>query len=138
MSPRNSAVAIVNMMEKTNCHRIISQSSLSSLMNEVLAEVEGKNYAIRVDELPGLYDVFPGVKAKNRGITYDGNTKVEPYPPRSKPLDENEIVSYLHSSGSTGFPKPIFQTDKTLRSWCRAGAFYACPFVFTTALHASL
>ncbi|KAJ3555779.1 hypothetical protein NM688_g2383 [Phlebia brevispora] len=119
MSPRNSVPAIVNMLEKTSCHRIITQSSLSPLISEVKADLEKKGYALQVDELPALQDVFPELSTKTNGMKRNETKELKPYPSRTKPVDMNAPLTYLHSSGSTGFPKPIPQTQNTFLSWSR-------------------
>ena len=92
------------MMEKTACHHIIADSSTKALIAEVRAELEGKNHAVQTTEPPGLFDAFPtlapGAK-QNEYRAYEG-----PYPYSDARPDE-EVVIILHSSGSTGFPKPI-------------------------------
>ncbi|KAF7789161.1 hypothetical protein EIP86_000098 [Pleurotus ostreatoroseus] len=114
MSPRNSPAAIVNMMEQTSCKRIISQSSLSTLIDSVKVELDHKHFSARVDELPGLNEIFP---------TLDRDATSAPltlYPGSSEPRSAQDVVLYLHSSGSTGFPKAIPQTQITIRDWCKA------------------
>ena len=118
MSPRNSAAAIVNMLEKTSCHRLITQPSLSAVISEVKATLAEKGYALQVDALPDFQDVFPTIR---RGVMYHDAVHVDPYPERKEPLGTDVPVTYLHSSGSTGFPKPIPQTQNTLLSWCHNG-----------------
>jgi hypothetical protein len=41
-----------------------------------------------------------------------------PYPPPTSRSSENDILFYLHSSGSTGFPKPIPMTNLSTIHWC--------------------
>ncbi|KAF7798276.1 hypothetical protein EIP86_009494 [Pleurotus ostreatoroseus] len=121
MSPRNSAAAIVNMLEKTSCHRLITQPSLSAVISEVKATLAEKGYALQVDALPDFQDVFPTIR---HGVMYHDAVHVDPYPERKEPLGTDVPVTYLHSSGSTGFPKPIPQTQNTLLSWCHNDAMY--------------
>ncbi|KAF7794887.1 hypothetical protein EIP86_006030 [Pleurotus ostreatoroseus] len=99
------------MLEQSNSHCIISQSSLSPIISKVLAEMKTKQYALQVDELPSLYLVFP---------TLDGgvDTAVDPFPASGKPHHPDDLVMYIHSSGSTGFPKPIPQKQKQVLDWC--------------------
>ena len=125
MSPKNSAPAIVNMMEKTNCRRVISQASLAPLINEVKAELDGKGVSIKIDDLLSLKDVFPSLRPQGKANgTGHGVTKgFKSYPSSKMPFDDNAVVVYIHSSGSTGFPKPIPHTHKTQRSWCRGGKY---------------
>ncbi|KAH8088908.1 putative aminoadipate reductase [Cristinia sonorae] len=113
VSPRNNPQAVVNLLEKTNCHRIVSQASLQPLVKAITAILTEKNFPLQVNELPHINDVFPslsqqhGEKAKN----------VERYPTPSAPHRPDDIVIYLHSSGSTGFPKAIPLTQRILTLW---------------------
>ena len=108
------------MLEKTSCHRLITQPSLSSVISEVKATLAGKGYALQVDELPAFQKIFPSI---GQGVMYHDVAHVEPYPERKVPLSADIPITYLHSSGSTGFPKPIPQTQNTLLSWCHNGKF---------------
>lgn len=114
MSPRNSASAVINLLEKTGSHRIVTNDHVSSLRAEVQAELAAKNYDLQVDSMPGLYDAFPSLRPATNGHAVNGMHKVTPYPPRSTPPPPDERVLYLHSSGSTGFPKPIPLTSKIM------------------------
>lgn len=101
------------MLEKTNCSRIISQPSLSRLVSVVKAQMANNGVDIRVNDLPSLRSIFP--KFRTDGRVTD---RVEPYPSSEKPINPDDIRIYLHSSGSTGFPKPIPQTEKITLQWC--------------------
>lgn len=103
------------MLEKTNAHRVVSQPSLAPLISKVREELDSKQFALQVDELPSLQSVFPTLA--DGGV----DTEVVPYPASSKPHDPEDIVLYIHSSGSTGFPKPVPQRQKQVLNWCDAG-----------------
>ena len=90
-------------MEKTACHHIIADSSTKALIADVRAELEGKNHATQTTEPPGLFDAFPSLAP---GSKQNEHEPYEPYPYSDARPDE-EVVIILHSSGSTGFPKPI-------------------------------
>lgn len=114
MSPRNSAPAIINMLKQTSSHRIISQPALSPLLSEVQNELEAEGYALQVDDLPGLDEVFPSVYDESLSDDY------VPYPPSEEPYDPKETALYAHSSGSTGFPKPIPQRHENMLECCNS------------------
>ncbi|TFK50396.1 acetyl-CoA synthetase-like protein [Heliocybe sulcata] len=110
MSPRNSAAAISHMLQKTSCHRLITTSvSLESLVSAVKSELSTINYDLRIDEMPSVHDVFPrlGHEAVEHPFT--------PYSTLAK-CEADDVVIYLHSSGSTGFPKSIPHSNRTLMS----------------------
>lgn len=111
MSPKNSGPAVINMLEKTSCHRFITQSSLP-VVSALEREIASSSFQLQVDELPDLFSVFPT-------LLHDQSTvpAVLPYPPANRSISDDEAVIYLHSSGSTGFPKPIKQTRRTVIEW---------------------
>ncbi|CCM02157.1 uncharacterized protein FIBRA_04235 [Fibroporia radiculosa] len=113
MSPRNSAPAIASMMERTGCHRVVTQPAFASLADAIQTELPPM-YSVQLDDLPVLADIFPSLLS-----SYDpSRSLVKPYPrPKNAPLP-SDVVLYLHSSGSTGHPKPIPQTNTTLLHWC--------------------
>ena len=117
MSPKNSAPAIVSMLEKTACHRIISQGMFDPLLDAVKADLAKRQFALEVDELPSLDRIFPQFGG-------DVNAKVKKFPQPEKPHDKYDIVLYLHSSGSTGFPKPIPQRQCAILQCSPSCAYY--------------
>lgn len=115
VSPRNSVPAITNLIEKTSCHRIITQPSFHPLLDavrEVLSPDTG--YALRVDNIPDVYAIFPTSKGGQ-------DSPVSPFPPPSKQPTVDDIVLILHSSGSTGLPKPVPQKHINVLEWSRSG-----------------
>lgn len=116
ISPRNSPEAIVSMMEKTSSRRIITQNNLGTLVSAVKAQLSEKGVLADVTELPSLETAFPAIKEHDP----NQSPEVPPYAPSTRAALPDDLVFYLHSSGSTGFPKPIGQTQKTLLQWCHA------------------
>lgn len=109
ISPRNSPEAIESMLEKANSHFVISQPAFAPLIVQTRALLNA-NYALRVEDLPDLYRIFPALE--------NSLSSVEPYPERSSCPSMDEICVYLHSSGSTGHPKPVPQTHRQVLEWC--------------------
>lgn len=116
MSPRNSVAAVINMMQKTKCSRLITtHHNLSFLINGIQANFASnatETSQLRVDEFPALKDLYPAL------VRGSPNEVFVPYPSPASRSSENDILFYLHSSGSTGFPKPIPITNLTAVHWC--------------------
>ncbi|KAF9811531.1 hypothetical protein IEO21_06535 [Rhodonia placenta] len=112
IAPGTSPAAIARMLERTNTHRIISQPHFASLVRDI-QRVLPDDYDLHVDPLPSFTEVF-----QSFGDLLDAKTNgIELYPPADYPIDSEDVILYLHSSGSTGFPKPIPQTGATLLNW---------------------
>lgn len=113
MSPRNTAAAIIKLMKDTACHRLLTtRETLRPLIDEITAELskEETSYPLTVEEIPPLAEIFPRL----------GNETVDdpfkPYPRAPRPPLDN-VIMYLHSSGSTGLPKTIKQTFRSMVHW---------------------
>ncbi|KAK7693158.1 hypothetical protein QCA50_002724 [Cerrena zonata] len=114
VSPRNSPEAICAMLQKVNCHRIITQPSVASVISAVNTQMANLDYELQVDDLLPLSKAFPMFASEGPKNNY-----VAPYPPSTRPINPDRVVIYIHSSGSTGFPKPIPQTEKINLQWCK-------------------
>ena len=106
------------MIEKTSCHRILSQKSLSSLTSAVLSQLSQKDYHVQLDELPSFPHIYPTLCSSKAQIT-----KPPPYPTKDSG-NQDEVILMLHSSGSTGFPKPIPSTRRMGTEWANAGTLH--------------
>ncbi|KAF8655498.1 hypothetical protein AX16_003028 [Volvariella volvacea WC 439] len=116
MSPRNSPAAIVNLLQKTNCHRILTtKSTLQALMDEVVAHLSANDpsFKLTIDESPSVLQIYPQLQEKSGG---QPKARVR-YPRRATPPDMRAPCIYLHSSGSTGFPKAIPWSHRILDLW---------------------
>jgi acyl-CoA synthetase (AMP-forming)/AMP-acid ligase II len=90
VSPRNSQEAQINLFDKTDCHIVVFPKSHHAVVQPWLEERD--MLAIEVDSI----DVwFP--------------TEEVPHFPYNKTYEEaeNDPVVVLHTSGSTGLPKPV-------------------------------
>ena len=113
MSPRNTAGAVIELLKDTSCHRLLTtHHTFSNLIDQVKKGLASTSpsYILTTDEVPSLSEIFPRL----------GQEKLEDafteYPAGAKPgLDK--ILMYLHSSGSTGFPKTIPQTFRSMVHW---------------------
>jgi acyl-CoA synthetase (AMP-forming)/AMP-acid ligase II len=112
MSPRNSVAATAALLEKTSCHRILSQPVFAPVLSTIKESLGKEGYVVDYQELPTLEQIFPEYGGHN------GDFTVESFPtPREMP-SPHDLVLYLHSSGSTGLPKPIVQRQVTVMQWC--------------------
>ena len=113
MSPRNSAAAVISMMEKTKCHRLITtHSSLGPLIDEVKADFVSHGTGtgqLQINEISALKDLYPESSPNGESV---------PYTHPASRSSQDDILVYLHSSGSTGFPKPIPITNLSIIHWC--------------------
>jgi acyl-coenzyme A synthetase/AMP-(fatty) acid ligase len=116
MSPRNSAAAVISMMEKTKCHRLITtHSSLGPLIDGVKADFvshDTETGQLQINEILALKDLYPDL------IRGSPNGEFVPYPLPASRSSQDDILVYIHSSGSTGFPKPIPITNLSIIHWC--------------------
>ncbi|KAJ5083746.1 NRPS-like enzyme [Penicillium angulare] len=94
-SPRNSAIAHQSLLKRLNCKTLITSSPRPPPANIIL-----EAYPLNVLEAPGLDELLD--------IQY-------PHFPFSKtwPEASKETLLVLHTSGSTGIPKPIFWSHDT-------------------------
>ncbi|KAF8840152.1 acetyl-CoA synthetase-like protein [Paxillus ammoniavirescens] len=116
VSPRNSAAAVADMMEKTDCSRIITLHRAHHLLvNGICEELAGREPII-IGELPTLAYAFPKLGYEAESDPYG------PYPAAASRPDLDRPAMYFHSSGSTGFPKPIPHSYKVQIHWIRQRA----------------
>ncbi|TFK48709.1 putative aminoadipate reductase [Heliocybe sulcata] len=111
MSNRNSPAAVSHMLQKTSCHRLITTSaSLDSLISGLKADLSAVGHELTIDELPSIYDAFPHLGHETADDPFT------PYPPMTN-CTSDDIICYIHSSGSTGFPKSIPHSNRTMLGW---------------------
>ncbi|KAH0833861.1 putative aminoadipate reductase [Lanmaoa asiatica] len=109
MSPRNSSAAVVNMMQKTGCRRLIATChSLGPLLDGISAALP----ELQIEDPPALAYAYPELGKELE------STPFVPYPDAEERPHKDDIMYYLHSSGSTGFPKPIPMTNLSAVHWC--------------------
>ncbi|ATZ47711.1 hypothetical protein BCIN_03g00210 [Botrytis cinerea B05.10] len=94
LSNRLAPEAYVSLLEKTKCKRIISSDNHHDVIKSIQVQLEVSRY--------------PLLKQSQ----YDIKAPLNPRFPRSvgTALDSTRNSFIIHSSGSTGLPKPIFQT----------------------------
>ncbi|KAJ7153064.1 putative aminoadipate reductase [Mycena crocata] len=120
ISPRNSAAAVVNLLQRTSCHRLLATCvTLRALLAEVKQEIKrlDPDFSLVVEEIPSLAEIYPNLGAETEGCAF------EPYPEPSRQPSLDDTCLYLHSSGSTGLPKAIPETHRALMQWSTLAAF---------------
>ncbi|KAG6878054.1 putative NRPS-like protein biosynthetic cluster [Termitomyces sp. T159_Od127] len=111
ISPRNTPAAIVHLLIKTSCHRLITTSAtLSNILNDVKAELPAE-FDLSIEEIPTLHQLYPKLGTET---IYDPFERY-PAPPTRPPM--SDVALYIHTSGSTGLPKAIPQTYLILSQW---------------------
>lgn len=118
------------MFEKTGCHHVVSQPVFAPIVAAVKSQLELKQFDVKVEDLTSLHEIFPEFSGKQDAVL------VEPFPP-TKPHHPDDIVLYIHSSGSTGLPKPVPQRQKIMLQWSSSSTFmFSVPiFSWLTLTH---
>ncbi|KAJ5506168.1 Male sterility NAD-binding [Penicillium expansum] len=95
LSPRNSESASSYLLGTTGC----SKSVYSPERSKQIEELKGANPSLKAWVAPGLWELFDSSSA--------------PAPVVKEPAADSEdrIAVYIHSSGTTGLPKPIPMTN---------------------------
>ncbi|KAJ3879760.1 acetyl-CoA synthetase-like protein [Lentinula edodes] len=111
ISPRNSSAALLHLLRQTSTHRILmTKTTLRGVMDGLQAELRtvDPTYELSIEEVPTLKVAYPRLGQE---------TADDPFTPISSafsPKDSDKGI-YLHSSGSTGFPKPILFTHQIIK-----------------------
>ena len=92
LSPRHSVLAQVNLLKQLDCKTLLISAERSPEIDSIL-----DGYDMRVFQIPELKDLLD---------------QIHPYYEFKKTFDEakNEPLIVLHTSGTTGFPKPVIWT----------------------------
>ncbi|KAJ3821631.1 putative aminoadipate reductase [Lentinula raphanica] len=99
ISPRNSSPAIAELLRKSSARRLLTTHvTLPDVINGIRSEM--RTDGLRLEEAPSLKDIFPYLARETAGHPF--SCAVEPFIP-----EDTDAAIYLHSSGSTGFPKAV-------------------------------
>ncbi|KAF7293887.1 Acetyl-CoA synthetase-like protein [Mycena chlorophos] len=115
ISPRNSGPALLHLLTATETHRLLTtHASLGRLTDGLLKDVaaQGIKHGLSIEEIPTVCDVYPFLGKE----TPDVDAAFLAYPSSAK-TDLSATALYLHSSGSTGLPKPIPLSHHTFTSF---------------------
>ncbi|KAJ7443002.1 putative aminoadipate reductase [Mycena latifolia] len=111
ISHRNSAAAVLHLLRTTGSHRLLTtKGSLGHLVGAVGTELSAQSppYELSIEEIPFLGQLYPRLGHE----TIEDPFVPYPSPATRTPLDD--VALYLHSSGSTGFPKSIPETHRSI------------------------
>ena len=107
LSTRLATEAYVSLLEKTNCHDIVFTSSTAKSVASIKEVRNVNNFTIPEKSI------------------YESPNQIRQFSaPPSTPKTSDKIAFIIHSSGSTGLPKPIFQTNKACLSNYASGSGY--------------
>ncbi|KAG8213592.1 L-aminoadipate-semialdehyde dehydrogenase [Butyriboletus roseoflavus] len=111
LSPNNSPPAIAHLLTVTNASHIIVQDAMHSSATAALAHLPDPS-SVSIIHQPSSEVFSPDARA-----THPDKTHWDP--PLSPDVEFLLPVTIIHSSGSTGFPKPIIATNKAAVGNCK-------------------
>ncbi|KAJ7828944.1 hypothetical protein B0H14DRAFT_3873194 [Mycena olivaceomarginata] len=112
ISPRNSPSAIFQLLRNSSCHHIIAtRVTLSPLLARLQKHLAEVDFALDIQEVPSFQEIYPNIGAETPDHAF------QPYPKPQISANFNDVFMYIHSSGSTGFPKAVAQTYRAFTHW---------------------
>ncbi|KAJ7636417.1 hypothetical protein FB45DRAFT_1138067 [Roridomyces roridus] len=95
--------AAISHLTKELPTRNLPAFALAPLLSRLEQHIEeaAPEFALRIDEVPSLAQVYPNLGAETPEFAF------KPYPEGNVNPDPDDLLMYIHSSGSTGFPKAI-------------------------------
>ncbi|KAI1739540.1 hypothetical protein F4680DRAFT_466372 [Xylaria scruposa] len=101
ISPRNTVEANLSLLDQMKCNTFITPPNFPSPVVRKILDVRPMRYVEVLDF--------------HRWLNGYGNAEGKPYPyTKTFPEAKSEPFVVLHTSGSTGLPKPIIQTHSTI------------------------
>jgi long-subunit acyl-CoA synthetase (AMP-forming) len=127
MSPRLPPVAVIHLLKSTNSHRlVISKSALADLVKGIQDELQSQHpgYEVEMVDFPTLKDLYPTLGGSDTTNENNDNVNISN---GETPVEATNVKGgvYLHSSGSTGLPKPIRLTDKVIASYAYMREYFS-------------
>ncbi|KZO93862.1 acetyl-CoA synthetase-like protein [Calocera viscosa TUFC12733] len=130
LSIRNSVPALEHLIQKTGCRYLFGNvaefGTSPNSLHETTAEVMGLIPGLRLLEVPTYTQLYPRLmnpvepyNSKDDATRTPFLDPVRSYPEYTNVTRDSELL-YLHSSGSTSFPKPIPFSHKYWNSVCRS------------------
>ncbi|KAJ7625734.1 putative aminoadipate reductase [Roridomyces roridus] len=121
ISNRNSSAAVLHLLNTTKSHRLlITKASLGPLTDAISADLADLSvpYDLSVEEIPLLGQIYPHLGDESPSDVFI------PYPSPATRTPLDTVAMYLHSSGSTGFPKSIPETHRTILHYAAMDALF--------------
>ncbi|KAJ6611594.1 acetyl-CoA synthetase-like protein [Mycena sp. CBHHK59/15] len=114
ISPRNSVPGLFQLLRASSCHRVIATcftlGPLLAGLKKHVAEV-APDFVLNIEEIPSLAQLYPNLGAETANVSF------QPYETEHSRPSLDEVGLYIHSSGSTGFPRAIAHTQRTIMQW---------------------
>ncbi|TFK64246.1 hypothetical protein BDN72DRAFT_279152 [Pluteus cervinus] len=107
ISPRNTPAAVLDLLHKTSCHRLITTHSTSKPLFTVSSlKSLRRDLGLKIDEALDVLSIYQELGGKGD----ENSLPLWPHPAAT-------LCFYLHSFGSIGFPKPTPLPHKRLVQW---------------------
>lgn len=121
VSPRVSVAGICHLLISTETHHMVSGggSAISRLAEGVQSSTEESNHQLNTFRLPSYKELFQPHLRDTLSLF-----------PNIQPASGDTIVAILHSSGSTGLPRPILYSQECLLSSFINQRRYLCPSIW--------
>ena len=106
ISPRLPPAAIAHLLRVTDAKRLLlSKATLPGVEQQLMAELQSlaPGFDLVIDSMPSVSDLYPDL---GKRVGFDG--PLDEFAPVSQLLSNTAII--IHSSGTTGLPKPIRQS----------------------------
>ncbi|KAJ1302971.1 hypothetical protein OPQ81_003262 [Rhizoctonia solani] len=102
ISPRTHLPGIAHLLKSTQTSLVVAGGSqtIHDIIPQLTRDLAELDFSVQFLELPTIDSVLP--EFGNPEFRYEH----KPFPPL-KPMTDNAIVNILHSSGSTGMPRPV-------------------------------
>jgi acyl-CoA synthetase (AMP-forming)/AMP-acid ligase II len=104
ISPRFPPGTICDLLQSVSvCRVLITSTASESLLNDMRAEMDKRQYNITFENLPSFEDIFPEIF----GLVDRDSNELDAVPLPTADAYPDGVELWLHSSGSTGQPKPL-------------------------------
>ncbi|KAJ7063875.1 putative aminoadipate reductase [Mycena amicta] len=108
ISPRNTPAALIHLLKTTNTRRVFTTHAALGPLVEAL-KAQPACSGVSIEEMPTLAQMYPLLGRETPDSPFT------PYPPPETKASLDDVATYLHSSGSTGLPKAIPLTHRSIQ-----------------------